>query len=52
LSDSRNDNPAASFEEARYMQERWGQQLGCDPFYNLNLSLELPGFTMAIPSPP
>jgi len=35
--------------EAVYMQKQWGQQLPNDPFYNPNLSLDLPGFAMAIP---
>jgi O-antigen biosynthesis protein len=49
LCDSVRCETAPSLEEASYMQRRWGQQLGYDPFYNPNLSLELPGFTMAIP---
>jgi GT2 family glycosyltransferase len=49
LCDSVRSETARSLEEASYMQRQWGQQLGYDPFYNSNLSLELPGFTMAIP---
>ena len=36
-------------QEASYMQQRWSRQLRADPFYNRNLSLEPPGFTLAIP---
>ena len=40
---------AATSTEAAYMQERWGEHLQHDPFYNRNLSLELPGFARACP---
>ena len=43
---------AQSSGEAVYMQKQWGQQLLNDPFYNPNLSLDPPGFTMAIPPRP
>ncbi|HEY1583852.1 MAG TPA: glycosyltransferase [Chthoniobacterales bacterium] len=36
-------------EEVNYMQRRWGERLSRDPFYNPNLSLEPPGFVLAIP---
>ena len=35
--------------EATYMQEKWGPRLLDDPFYNPNLSLNLPGFELATP---
>ncbi|MGI8480804.1 MAG: glycosyltransferase family 2 protein, partial [Chthoniobacterales bacterium] len=35
--------------EATYMQEKWGAELLRDPYYNPNLSLNLPGFELAIP---
>jgi GT2 family glycosyltransferase len=35
--------------EAGYMQERWGERLRRDPYYNPNLALDPPGFTLAIP---
>jgi len=38
------------FERAvDYMQKTWGTQLMHDPFYNLNLSLNPPGFEIAFP---
>lgn len=37
------------FSEATYMQERWGTQLQCDPFYSPNFSLNWPGFDFAFP---
>jgi len=40
---------AAGSREEAYMEERWGPLLHHDPFYNPNLSLDLPGFLMAIP---
>ena len=36
-------------DEAVYMLSCWGEQLQHDPFYNRNLSLELPGFILASP---
>jgi glycosyltransferase involved in cell wall biosynthesis len=35
--------------EATFMQRKWGSELLCDPFYNPNLSLDLPGFDLAVP---
>jgi GT2 family glycosyltransferase/glycosyltransferase involved in cell wall biosynthesis len=35
--------------EATYMQRKWGVELLSDPFYNPNLSLNLPGFDLAVP---
>jgi GT2 family glycosyltransferase len=36
-------------QEASYMQKRWSDLLRRDPHYNRNLSLDPPGFTLAIP---
>jgi GT2 family glycosyltransferase len=41
-----------SSDEAVYMQKQWGQQLLNDPFYNPNLSLNPPGFMIAVPPRP
>src|SRR5262249_23058345 len=38
--------------EISYMQKRWARELFFDPFYNPNLSLDLPGFVLAIPPRP
>ncbi len=35
--------------EATYMQQKWGFELLHDPVYNPNLSLNLPGFELAVP---
>jgi glycosyltransferase involved in cell wall biosynthesis len=35
--------------EATFIQRQWGRDLLRDPFYNPNLSLNLPGFDLAIP---
>ena len=35
--------------EAAYMQRKWGFELLHDPLYNPNLSLNLPGFELAVP---
>ena len=35
--------------EAMFMQRKWGIDLLYDPFYNPNLSLNLPGFDLAVP---
>lgn len=35
--------------EAGYMQKKWGSELLHDPFYNPNLSLNLPGYDLAVP---
>ena len=40
---------AQSSNEAVYMEKHWGKQLHSDPFYNPNLSLHPPGFTVADP---
>ena len=40
---------AVGSSEATYMEARWGEQLQHDPFYNRNLSLDLPGFVLACP---
>ena len=36
-------------DEAAYLKKRWARRLEADPFYNPNLSLNPPGFTLAIP---
>jgi GT2 family glycosyltransferase len=43
------DEQAEFLKAAAFMQQRWGAQLMNDPFYNPNLSLDLPGFELAIP---
>ena len=48
LSDSRAAANADVSQEAGYMQKRWGERLRRDPCYNPNLSLDPPGFTLAI----
>ena len=35
--------------EASYMQTKWGKELLADPFYSVNLCLELPAFYPAFP---
>lgn len=35
--------------ELSYMQNQWGENLRNDPYYSPNLSLELPGFSLADP---
>ena len=40
---------ANASQEASYMQKRWSDLLRHDPYYNPNLSLDLPGFMLAIP---
>lgn len=37
------------FREANYVQQEWGPQLLCDPFYSPNFSLNWPGFDFAFP---
>jgi glycosyltransferase involved in cell wall biosynthesis len=37
------------FREATYMQQKWGPELLCDPFYSPNFSLHWPGFDFAYP---
>jgi GT2 family glycosyltransferase len=49
---SRLREETQSSDEAVYMQKQWGQQLLNDPFYNPNLSLNPPGFMIAIPPRP
>lgn len=43
------EEQAQFVREASYMQHQWGPQLLFDPFYNPNLSLDLPGFYLANP---
>ena len=43
------DDQARFVLEATFMQRRWGGDLLHDPFYNPNLSLNLPGFDLAVP---
>ena len=40
---------ADATQETGYMQKRWAERLRHDPCYNPNLSLDRPGFTLAIP---
>ncbi len=40
---------AQFLREAAFMQQKWGFELMHDPVYNINLSLNLPGFDLAIP---
>ena len=49
LGDSGMKEQPTSSQEASYMEQRWGDLFHCDPFYNPNLSLDLPGFTLAVP---
>ncbi|HEY2801200.1 MAG TPA: glycosyltransferase family 2 protein [Chthoniobacterales bacterium] len=43
------EDQARFFREATYMQTRHGAALARDPFYNPNLSLQLPGYGLAFP---
>jgi len=43
------EEQAQFVREATYMQRKWGTELRYDPFYNPNLSLNLPGFELAVP---
>ncbi len=43
------EEQAQFVREAAYMQRKWGSELLNDPFYNPNLSLNLPGFELAVP---
>ena len=43
------EEQAQFVREATFMQEKWGIELMHDPFYNPNLSLNLPGFELAVP---
>jgi len=43
------EEQAQFVREAAYMQRKWGVELLHDPFYNSNLSLNLPGFELAVP---
>ncbi len=52
LAPSHAEEAATSFAEADYMKKRWGPLLRHDPFYNPNLSLEQPGFVLAVPPRP
>jgi GT2 family glycosyltransferase len=49
LSDSSAAENDDGSQEASYLQKRWGERLLRDPYYNPNLSLDPPGFTLAIP---
>lgn len=46
LDDSREKRARAK-GEATYMRSRWKAALGCDPFYNPNLSSERPDFSLS-----
>jgi glycosyltransferase involved in cell wall biosynthesis len=43
------DEQAQFVREATFMQRKWGIDLLRDPFYNPNLTLNLPGFDLAVP---
>jgi glycosyltransferase involved in cell wall biosynthesis len=43
------EEQAQFVREATFMQEKWGIELLNDPCYNPNLSLNLPGFELAVP---
>lgn len=43
------DEQTEFLRSAAYMHGTWGQELLRDPFYNPNLSLNLPGFELAFP---
>jgi GT2 family glycosyltransferase len=43
------EEQAQFLREAAYMQKTWAAHLLRDPFYNPNLSLNLPGFEIAFP---
>jgi glycosyltransferase involved in cell wall biosynthesis/GT2 family glycosyltransferase len=43
------DEQTQFVREATYMQRKWGAGLLFDPYYNPNLSLNLPGFELAAP---
>lgn len=43
------EEQAQFVREATAMQRKWGVELLRDPFYNPNLSLNLPGFELAVP---
>ena len=43
------EEQAQFVREATYIQRKWGNELLHDPFYNPNLSLNLPGFALAVP---
>jgi GT2 family glycosyltransferase len=40
---------ALFLREANYIQQEWGAQLLCDPFYSPNFSLNWPGYDLAFP---
>ncbi|TMP93118.1 MAG: glycosyltransferase [Verrucomicrobia bacterium] len=44
-----SEEKALFVREAAYMQHKWGAELMHDAFYNPNLSLNLPGFELAVP---
>jgi hypothetical protein len=43
------EEQAEFVREATFMQRKWGIDLLRDPYYNPNLSLNLPGFELAVP---
>jgi glycosyltransferase involved in cell wall biosynthesis len=43
------EEQAQFMREATETQQKWGSQLLSDPFYNPNLTLNLPGFELAFP---
>ena len=52
LSSVSDHKSAPSAAEISYLQKHWKRELSFDPFYNPNLSLDLPGFILAIPPRP
>jgi hypothetical protein len=52
FSGSGSREEGGSSDEGASLRERWGPRLEQDPSYNPNLSLNLPGFHMAIPPRP
>jgi glycosyltransferase involved in cell wall biosynthesis len=44
-----NEEQAQFVREATFMQQKWGPELLHDPYYSPNLSLNLPGFELAVP---
>ncbi len=47
--DATRAQQAQFIREAAWMQERWGRELWRDPFYNPNLTLNPPGYSLAFP---
>jgi hypothetical protein len=43
------EEQAQFVREGAFIQQKWGYELLHDPSYNPNLSLNLPGFELAVP---